>query len=133
MRQSERIAVDEATRLRPNGWSSLEVRILDFSGDGFRAECEAVVKVGSYVSLDVPGVGSVDAQVSWRRHGQIGARFVQPVAIGRCGWAPAENRAILARLLVQRAAARSSGLVVQEQRLKRQILSALPMVKISDK
>ncbi len=116
--------------MRPNGWSSLEVRILDFSETGFRAECDAVVKAGSYISLDVPGVGSVDAQVSWRRHGQIGARFVQPIELERCGWARVGERSILARLLVQRAAARTSGLLVQEQQLRRQIISALPMVKL---
>ncbi len=132
MRRTERIAVDEATRMRPNGWSSLEVRILDISENGFRAQCEAVVKAGSCISLDVPGVGPVDAQVSWRRDGQLGASFLQPIEIERCTWAPASERSVLARLLVQRAAARSSGLRLQEQQLKRQILSSLPMVKLGE-
>lgn len=130
MRRTERIAVDEAARMRPNGWSSLEVQILDFSENGFRAHCEAVVKAGCYISLDVPGVGSVDAQVTWRRGEQIGARFLQPIETECCSWAPAAERSILARLLVQRAAARSSGHFGHEQRLKRQILSSLPMVKV---
>jgi len=116
--------------MRPNGWSSLEVRILDLSETGFRAECDAVVKAGSYISLDVPGIGSVDAQVSWRRGNQLGARFLNPIELERCGWSPAQERSILARLLVQRAEARSSGLFVQEQKLRRQILCALPVVKL---
>lgn len=130
MRRSERLKVDEATRLRPNGWSSLEVRITDFSETGFRAECDAVVRAGSYISVDVPGTGSVDAQVSWRRGDQLGARFLNPIDLDRCGWAAAPERSILARLLVERAEARSSGLKVQEQQLRREILAALPMVKI---
>jgi hypothetical protein len=124
------VKVDEATRLRPNGWSSLEVRIIDFSETGFRAECGAAVRAGSYISLDVPGVGSVDAQVSWRRDDLLGARFLNPIDLERCGWAAAPERSILARLLVERAEARSSGLKVQEQQLRRQILAALPMVKL---
>jgi hypothetical protein len=40
-RRSERLAVDAETRLRPNSWSSLQIRMLDLSASGFRAECEA--------------------------------------------------------------------------------------------
>ncbi len=130
MRRSERIQVDESTRMRPNCWSSLEVQILDFSETGFRARCDAVVPAGSYISLDVPGVGSVDAQVSWRKASELGARFLNAIELDRCAWAPAGERSILARLLVQRSAARSSGLKVEEQQLRREILSALPMVKV---
>lgn len=126
MRQSERMKLNEPARLRPNEWSSLEVHILDFSGDGFRAECDARIMVGSRVSIDVPGFGTVDAQVKWYRDGEIGAKFLVPIELERCEWRPAAAESVLVRLLYRRAEACASGSVEQERRLRRQILESLP-------
>lgn len=130
MRRSERINVDETARLRPNSWSSIEVRLVDLSESGFRAECEATILCGSPIWLDVPGLGEVEAQVTWRRGGEIGARFVVPIDLARCGIAPVSSEATLARLLVQRADARSAGRFAQEQRLRERIRDTLPMRKL---
>jgi hypothetical protein len=132
VRGSERLPVDETTRLRPNAWSSLEVRIVDLSASGFRAECEAMVMVGGPVWVDLPGIGEIEAQVTWRRGGEIGAKFVVPIEIERCRLNPMTREAVLARLLVERADALSNGRFVHEQRLRRQILDALPMRHVSD-
>ena len=132
VRESERIALDEPARLHPNEWSSLEVRVLDCSETGFRAFCEAVVKVGSMVTLEVPGVGPARAQVSWRRGTQFGAKFAEPVALAKATFVPVNEEAVLARMLVQRAAARGSGLFDQELQLRQRILAALPVRKITD-
>jgi len=128
-RRAERLPVDAETRLRPNSWSSLQVRMLDLSSSGFRAECEARVKPGGSVSLDVPGIGSVDAQVEWQRGDQFGARFYAPIEIKRCQWTFPERHSTLARLLVERAAARRAGRRGAEGQLRREILTALPMRK----
>lgn len=130
MRRSERIAVDQAARLKPNDWSSLEVRIVDLSPDGFRAHCEATILCGSTVRIELPGLGETEAQVSWRRRGEIGARFIEPIDLARCGVGGVSEETVLARLLVQRADARSGGRFAQEQRLRKQILGALPMRRI---
>ena len=130
MRRRERVPVDEKARLRPNGWSSLEVRIVDLSEDGFRAECEATILCGSPIRIELPGLGETEAQVTWRRGGEIGARFIVPIDLGRCEIAKASETAVLARLLVQRADALSSGLYRQEQELRRRILAALPIQKV---
>jgi len=130
MRRSERIAVDETARLRPNSWSSVEVRIVDLSESGFRAECEARMMCGSAVWVELPGLGEVEAQVTWRRRGEIGARFIVPVDLARCDVAPVPSEAVLARLLVQRADARSTGRYTLEQRLREQILATLPMKRV---
>lgn len=127
MRQSERIAVDQPARLHPNQWSSLEVRVLDCSEKGFRAACDAAVPRGSVVRLEVPAIGTVDAQVEWRRGGQFGARFLAPIDLGRSGFQPMPKEKVLARLLVQRAAARASGLFSQEAALRKEILASLPV------
>jgi hypothetical protein len=127
MRRSERIALDETARLHPNDWSSIEVRVLDVSAEGFRAECEARVIVGCAVTVEVPGIGPVEGRVSWRRAGEMGARFLAPIDLERCGWRPAPRERVLARLLVQRAAARRRGAFAEEQKLRQQILSTLPI------
>ncbi|HYE28209.1 MAG TPA: PilZ domain-containing protein [Allosphingosinicella sp.] len=128
-RKAERLALDAETRLRPNSWSSLLIRMLDLSASGFRAECEARVRPGGSVSLDIPGIGSVEAQVEWQRGDQFGARFFAPIALERCQWTLRERHHALARLLVERAAARRAGRSPAEAQLRRQILSALPMRK----
>lgn len=130
MRRSERMAVDETARLRPNSWSSLEVRLVDLSATGFRAQCEATVLAGSAVWVDLPGIGEVEAQVSWRRLGELGARFVTPIDLAQCRLDPVSRERVLARLLVQRADARSTGRFAQEQKIREQILSTLPMRKL---
>ena len=130
MRRSERINVDETARLRPNSWSSLEVRIVDLSDSGFRAECEATMLCGSPVWVDLPGLGETEAQVTWRRCGEIGAKFVVPIDLGRCEVRPVSTETMLARLLVQRADARGSGRFRQEQALRQRILAALPMRRL---
>lgn len=133
MRKSDRIAVDEAARLHPNEWCSLEVQVIDISEFGFRARCEAMILVGSGVTLEVPGVGPVEAQVSWRREGEIGAKFIDPVKLQGTGWTPIGGDANLTRLLVQRAAARQAGLFAQEQALRARIRSALPVRRATER
>jgi hypothetical protein len=128
-RRAERVTLDAATRLRPNDWSSLEVRMIDLSSCGFRATCEARLQRGGCVSLDVAGIGSVDAQVEWQRGDMFGARFIDPIDLGKCAWTPTERESILARLLIERAAARRAGRLDAERRLRKRILNTLPMRK----
>ena len=128
-RRAERLPLDAETRLRPNSWSSLQIRMLDLSASGFRAQCEARVKPGGSVSLDVPGIGSVDAQVEWQRDDQFGARFFAPIELDSCQWTFHERHPTLARLLVERAAAKRAGRRGAEGQLRRDILSALTMRK----
>jgi len=128
-RRAKRVTLDAATRLRPNDWSSLEVRMIDLSSFGFRAKCDARLQRGSCVSLDIPGLGSVEAQVEWQRGDMFGARFFQPIDLGSCTWTPSERESILAQLLIERAQARNAGQADAERRLRQQILATLPMQK----
>ena len=128
-RKAERLPLDAETRLRPNSWSSLQIRMLDLSASGFRAECEARVRPGGSVSLDIPGIGSVEAQVEWQRGDQFGARFFAPIDLQSCQWTFRERHHALARLLVERAAAKRAGRRGAEGQLRREILSALPIRK----
>jgi hypothetical protein len=130
VRRSERIEVDERTRLKPNGWSNLEVRLVDLSADGFRVQCDATILCGSLIAIELPGLGEVEAMVSWRRRGELGARFLLPIDVDKAGVAPVPTERVLARLLVQRADARSNGHFGQEQALRDRIRSALPMKQL---
>ncbi|MDB5671772.1 MAG: hypothetical protein JWO25_2731 [Alphaproteobacteria bacterium] len=126
-RKAERLSVDEAARLKPNDWSSVEIRMVDLSPLGFRASCEARIVPGSCVSLDIPGIGEVLAQVEWRRGDEFGARFVTPIILAACRWRFAQRRGALARLLIERAAARRAGRTEAERKLRTTILGALPI------
>lgn len=119
--------MDEAARLHPNSWSSVEVRVLDISTNGFRAQCEARVMVGSSVTLEVAGLGPLRAHVTWRRGERFGAKFDQPVDVSRCGWTALCDQIVLSRMLVDRALANQSGAVGCELELKRKILDNLPI------
>ena len=128
-RRAERMPLDESTRLRPNEWSSLEIRMIDLSSCGFRANCEARLRPGSCVSLDIPGVGAIDAQVEWQRGDMLGARFYQPIDVERCTWTARERVSVLARLLIERAAAAQAGRTEAEKQLRQRILATMPVTK----
>ena len=85
-RRSERLAVSETTRLRSEHRYQVEVKVNDVSSFGFKAECPAPVQIGSYVSLDVPGLGPVHAQVRWQLGVTMGGMFLDPISLARCEW-----------------------------------------------
>jgi hypothetical protein len=85
-RQSERTALNTKTRLTQQNWYSVEVTLCDLSSTGFRALCDDNVTIGSYVMLDVPGLGQVRAQVRWQVWGKMGGQFLDPIRLSRCEW-----------------------------------------------
>ena len=120
-RRYPRYRVGERTRLRPNEWSSIQVGLLDISSHGFRAECEANLKIGGYVTLEVHGIGQVEAKIVWRQSEQVGAQFARPISLDHCAWvrepiaAPEDEAApaideTLVELLARRAARRAGAL-----------------------
>jgi hypothetical protein len=85
-RRSERTAVERPAQLRHENWYSVEVTVCDVSQCGFMAECADPVQIGSFVSLDVPGIGTVRAQVRWQLGGKMGGMFLDPISLNRCEW-----------------------------------------------
>jgi hypothetical protein len=85
-RRSDRLAVGTVTQLRSQNWYEIEVRIRDVSQTGFKAECSEPISIGSPVSLDIPGVGPVHAQVRWQIGGRIGGMFLDPISLAKCEW-----------------------------------------------
>jgi hypothetical protein len=85
-RRSRRVNLHEVTSLRSTDQRVLEVRVCDLSTSGFMAECLRPVLIGSYVSLDLPGIGPVNAQVRWQVGGRMGGKFLDPISLVRCDW-----------------------------------------------
>jgi len=85
-RRSDRVPVGSKTKLRSQNWYEVEVCIRDVSQCGFMAECDQPVGIGSNISLDVPGVGPVHAQVRWQIGGRMGGMFLDPISLSKCEW-----------------------------------------------
>lgn len=86
-RRTSRVAVDEAARLKRSATYQFEVTVKNLSSCGFMAECSEPVGIGSFVMLDVPGVGPVEAQVRWQIGARMGGMFAHPISLARCEWA----------------------------------------------
>jgi hypothetical protein len=87
VRRSDRLVIEgEAANLNPDEVYAVEVRIENLSSSGFMADCLAPVLIGSTVSLDVPGIGRVHAQVRWQVGTKMGGMFLDPISLARCEW-----------------------------------------------
>lgn len=84
-RRGARVGLRKQAQLRSTDQNAVVV-VCDLSTGGFMAECLRPVLIGSYVSLDVPGIGPVNAQVRWQVGTRLGARFLDPVGLHRCEW-----------------------------------------------
>jgi len=85
-RRTGRLHIDQPASMQPQNWYNIEVKVRNVSTCGFMAECGEPVRIGSYVSLDVPGVGPVHAQVRWQIGVQMGGMFLDPISLNRCEW-----------------------------------------------
>lgn len=83
-RGAERLSVDEAAALTHR--YAIEVKVRDVSTSGFMAECADPVAIGSHVSLHVPGIGGVRAQVRWQIGSRMGGKFLDPISLDECEW-----------------------------------------------
>lgn len=90
-RRSARVKLTGAADLRGEGVQPVAVTVCDLSTAGFMAECLRPVLIGSYVALDLPGVGTVRAQVRWQLGGRFGAKFLEPVNLYSCDWMAARD------------------------------------------
>ncbi|HEX5183392.1 MAG TPA: hypothetical protein VFW19_09610 [Allosphingosinicella sp.] len=91
-RRAPRRCVEGSAELSHACRYKVEVKVHDVSTAGFMAECTDRIRIGSHVSLDVPGIGPVRAQVRWQLGGRMGGMFLDPISLSRCEWTaePAE-------------------------------------------
>ena len=91
-RRASRLVVDEAAQLSQSATYHVEVNVRNVSPCGFMAECPEAVGIGSYVMLDIPGLGRVQAQVRWQVGPRIGGMFTDPISLSRCEWTGERHR-----------------------------------------
>jgi hypothetical protein len=80
------VVVGGSATLIPQELYEVDVKVQDVSTCGFMAECDAALRIGSYVTLDIPGIGSVEAQVRWQLGARTGGMFLDPISLSRCEW-----------------------------------------------
>lgn len=86
-RRSSRVSLHDASAsLSPHNLYAVEIKVRDLSSAGFMAECAEPVRIGSYVSLDIPGIGPVQAQVRWQIGLKMGGMFLDPISLAKCEW-----------------------------------------------
>jgi len=85
-RRTTRVVVEGAASLTPQDLYKVEIKVRNVSSCGFMAECAEPIRIGSYVSLDIPGVGPVKAQVRWQIGTRMGGMFLDPISLARCEW-----------------------------------------------
>ncbi len=86
-RRVQRQAVEgSVTALANQNLYKIEVKVRDVSTCGFMAECAEPVRIGSHVSLDIPGIGPVNAQVRWQIGFRMGGMFLDPISLAQCEW-----------------------------------------------
>jgi hypothetical protein len=86
-RRARRVEGGGPASLADEKRSGIAVTVRNMSSAGFMAECAEPVRIGSYVRLDIPGLGPVDAQIRWQIGRRLGGMFLDPVTLARCEWA----------------------------------------------
>lgn len=78
-RRQPRVPLMLRARLRNRTASKFDIRILDMSVTGFRAEAHYGLDPGDVVWVTFPGLQGLEATVAWRRGELIGGYFRQPL------------------------------------------------------
>jgi hypothetical protein len=86
-RKAKRVPVDFEAGMREFGAIGGEVHIHNLSTHGFMTEADDLYPVGSYVWLNLPGVGRVNARIIWRDCFRYGCEFVTPLDTVQCATA----------------------------------------------
>jgi hypothetical protein len=78
-RESEREEVFYRTRAVANGFGSLPVQVVNISANGFMARSETELPIGHPLTIRLPIVGEIKAEVRWALGGRIGCQFVRMI------------------------------------------------------
>lgn len=78
-RRDERFELLMYATLRELGATRFRITLRDLSTHGFRCETSALLALGSYVFLTIPGLSPLDAKIKWREGAQYGGRFIHPL------------------------------------------------------
>jgi len=73
------VSVD-ALVLRDDG-ARVKVKLTNVSNEGCRLECDEMFRIGEHVSIGLPRMGNVRAQVRWALPGSAGTQFLDDAEI----------------------------------------------------
>jgi hypothetical protein len=79
-RNAERYRLLLAASGEKPGNGLIDVTVHDLSTSGFLVETQAPLSVGSEILLDIPGAGSVAAEVAWNSGNFFGGQFAKPLS-----------------------------------------------------
>jgi hypothetical protein len=91
-RGAERISADGMFALRAGNFSTVEAEIFDISQLGLKGSCSEALSIGSLITLDIPGIGAVEAEVKWQLSTRFGALFLEPIDVTKCEWSAVKAR-----------------------------------------
>jgi hypothetical protein len=74
-RSAERRIVNLAARLRDPGARIVDADVMNLSTDGFMAETDLVLEIGTSVWLKLPGLEPQNSRVMWAEDGKTGFQF----------------------------------------------------------
>jgi hypothetical protein len=80
-RQAPREDVYYRTRASAPGFGSVSVQIVDISANGFMARTDAGFAAGDTLTVRLPVVGEINAEVRWALGGRIGCQFSRMIAL----------------------------------------------------
>lgn len=78
-RQSDREEVSYRTRANATGLGGISLQIVNISANGFMARTEAEMSIGQALSIRLPVLGEVKAEVRWSLGGRVGCQFARMV------------------------------------------------------
>jgi hypothetical protein len=78
-RRALRKAVKLRARLRDRNATRFEIRVVDLSPTGFRAETAHSLRPGTIVWITLPGFSGLEAEVAWQTNEHVGCAFRQPL------------------------------------------------------
>jgi hypothetical protein len=85
-RGAERISADGTFGLRAGDFYMVDAEIRDISTLGLKGACPKTLSIGSVITVEIPGIGAVDAEVKWQISGRFGAMFLEPIDLADCEW-----------------------------------------------
>ena len=85
-RGAERIIAQGRFGIEIDDGTFLDGDVRDISTLGLKASCSHTLAIGSFITVDLPGIGPVEAEVKWQLAGDFGAMFVDPIDLADCAW-----------------------------------------------
>lgn len=80
-REAPRDEVYHRTRASSYGAGSFPVHIVNVSATGFMARTETELAPGASLSVRLPVLGELQAEVRWALAGRIGCQFAEPIGL----------------------------------------------------